>query len=68
MYASPETVGERLVRLRGKRTQKEVADAVGVSVPALSAYENGKKTPRDPIKCRLAEYYKRSVDTIFFKN
>lgn len=67
MYISPEIVGKRLIALRGNRTQQEVAEAIGVTKASISNYETGKKTPRDPVKCKLAEYYKRRVDTIFFK-
>lgn len=58
-------IAERLINLRGSRTQAEVAQAVGVSPSAYSMYENGERIPRDEIKKRIAEYYKRSVNTIF---
>lgn len=32
-------IGNKLVELRGKRTQEQVANAVGISVSALSMYE-----------------------------
>ena len=60
------TAGERLRALRGNRSQEEVAEALGISQSALCAYESDKRTPRDPVKVRIAEYYKRSVATIFF--
>ena len=59
-------IGEKLRRLRGSRTQEEVAEAVGISKTALCMYENGQRVPRDTIKIRLAEYYKRSVNYIFY--
>lgn len=61
-----QEVGRRLVKLRGNKTQEQVAKAVGISVSALSSYECGERTPRDPIKIALARYYKRSVQSIFF--
>lgn len=61
-----QEVGCRLVRLRGNKTQEQVAKAVGISVSALSSYECGERTPRDHIKIALAKYYKRSVQSIFF--
>ena len=61
-------VGRRLVKLRGNKTQEQVAKAVGISVSALSSYECGERTPRDPIKIALARYYKRSVQSIFFNS
>lgn len=59
-------IGNKLVELRGGRTQDQVAKAVGISVSALSMYECGERIPRDPIKIKLAKYYKKSVQAIFF--
>lgn len=61
-----EKMGKKLVDLRGKRTQEQVANAIGISVSALSMYERGERIPRDPIKIELAKYYKKSVQHIFF--
>lgn len=58
--------GARLRQLRGSRTIKEVAGAVGISESALQMYETGKRRPRDDVKQRLAEYYRKSVAFIFF--
>lgn len=63
-----QEVGRRLVKLRGNKTQEQVAKAVGISISALSSYECGERTPRDPIKIALARYYKRSVQSIFFNS
>lgn len=59
-------IAERLIQLRGKRTQAEVAEAVGITPSAYSMYETGERVPRDEIKIRLAKYYKRTVNAIFF--
>lgn len=59
-------IGKRLQALRGSRTQREVAEAVGVTPMAISQYEAGERIPRDETKKALAQYYKRSVNTIFF--
>ena len=61
-----EKVAEKLIKLIGKRSQEEVATAVGISKSALSMYENGERIPRDEIKIRLARYYNESVESIFF--
>jgi len=61
-----ETTGERLRRLRGKRTLAEVSRDCGISTSALAMYEQGHRIPRDPIKVKLAAYYGRSVAYIFF--
>ncbi len=61
-----QKIAERLIKLRGNRTQAEVAQAIGVTPSAYSMYETGERIPRDEIKKRIAEYFKRSVNTIFF--
>lgn len=61
-----KAVGKRLVRLRAKRSQAEVCKAVGITQQALSAYETGLRMPRDGIKIKLANYYNRTVQYIFF--
>ncbi len=60
------TTAEKLVSLRGERTQAEVAEALEISVSALSNYEQGIRVPRDSIKKKIADYYERTVDYIFF--
>ena len=62
-------IGQRLVQLRTnkKKTQKEVAEACNISVSALAMYEIGERIPRDEIKKRIANYYKVSVESIFFE-
>ena len=59
-------IGKRLVELRGERTQEEVAKGVGLSLSAIGMYERGERIPRDEIKIRLANYYNKSVQQIFF--
>lgn len=59
-------IGERLVELRGNRTQEEVARALNISVSALSMYERGERVPRDNIKIRISSYYKKPIHKIFF--
>lgn len=61
-----ELIGDRLRELRGERPQKEVADAVNVSVMAISKYERGQITPSDDVKIALAKFYGTTVEAIFF--
>lgn len=61
-----QTVAEKLVKLRGVQSREDVAKAVGISVSAISMYENGERVPRDDIKVQLAKYYNRTVQEIFF--
>lgn len=60
-------IAKRLIELRGERTQKEVAESLGISISALSMYEIGQRIPRDEVKIKIAKYYKKSVQDIFFK-
>lgn len=59
-------IAERLVEARGNIPRKEVANAVGVSLSALAMYESGQRIPRDEIKVKLAQYYKTTVQALFF--
>ena len=45
-------IGCRLRELRGNISRETVADAVGISVSAISMYENGERIPRD-VKCHV---------------
>ncbi len=60
------TIGQKLTEARGTERQSVVADAVGISVSALSNYENDTRVPRDEIKIKLANYYGKSVQELFF--
>lgn len=60
--------GKKLRALRGKKSMKEVADAVNVSVSSYKKYEYGLRCPRDEVKQRLAAYYGKTVGEIFFEN
>jgi len=59
-------IAKRLIHLRGKRTQAEVAKAVHISKSALSSYESGARMPRDEVKIALSKLYGKSVHEIFF--
>ncbi len=59
-------IAERLLHLRGEKSREEVAGAVGISISAISMYENGERIPRDDIKIKLAAYYGKTVQEIFF--
>lgn len=58
--------GEKLVELRGQKSQSEVANAVGITQSSLSMYERGERTPRDDVKIKLANYFGTEVTLIFF--
>ena len=59
-------IAERLKQARGEVPREIVAQAVGVTVSAISMYENGQRIPRDEIKVKLADYYHTTVQALFF--
>jgi DNA-binding XRE family transcriptional regulator len=61
-----DSMAKKLVELRGKRSQREVAEALGISVSALAMYETGERVPRDQVKVKIANYFKKPIHTIFF--
>lgn len=61
-----DSIGEVLVSLRGEKSQAKVATDLGISISALSMYENNQRIPRDEIKLLIAKYYGKTVQEIFF--
>lgn len=59
--------GERLIKLRGNKSQEKVAKDLGLATSAISMYETEKRVPRDSIKVALARYYGTTVQAIFFE-
>ena len=56
-------IAKNLVTLRGERS---VAVALGLSLSTLTMYEIGARIPRDENKEKIARYYGKTVDEIFF--
>ena len=63
-----KAIGRKLRTLRGDRSQKTVADEVGVLQSTYSMYEAGKRVPSDDVKEKIAAYFKATVQNIFFVN
>lgn len=61
-------IGQKLIKLRGNRSQGEVAKALELTQSAISQYENGDRIPSDEIKIRIARYFGQSVESIFFES
>lgn len=59
-------IGKKLIELRGERTQEQVARDNDISLSAIGMYERGERVPRDDVKIRLAQYYHKTVQEIFF--
>ncbi len=56
----------RIARLRGKRTQTQVAADLGVPRTTYAMVENGERFPRRDLQAKLANYFGVSVDYLFF--
>lgn len=54
----------RLMRKRSKRSQEEVARALGITRSAYNSYENGIAEPSIELIIRLSEYFSLSVDKL----
>ena len=61
-------IGAQIKSLRESqnKSQKVVADDLGISMSALCMYEIGNSIPRDEIKIRIAESFGVPVESIFF--
>ena len=61
-------IGDRLRKLRGTKSRADVASALGVTVQAHYLWETGQRTPTDAAKIKIADFYRRSVANIFYKD
>lgn len=61
-------IGNRLIELRKNISREDAASNLGVSVSALAMYEQGNRIPRDEIKIKIAKFYNKSVQSIFFED
>ena len=60
------SIGEKLRALRGNRTQEECANAVDVTKSSWAMYERNERVPRDEVKIRIANFFGKTVQEIFF--
>lgn len=60
-------LNELLRSLRGERTQEQVASAIGITKSSWAMYERGERIPRDEVKVRIADYFGKTVQDIFFR-
>ena len=56
--------GQRLQELREDKhlRQADLAKAIGVSLPSIKAYEQGRSSPSDEVKVKIAEFFDVSLD------
>jgi DNA-binding XRE family transcriptional regulator len=60
------TAGQKMRKLRGKRTRAEIATLVGVTHSSYTKYERDERIPRDSVKVRIAQVLGDTVANIFF--
>lgn len=58
--------GKTLRKLRGNRTQEEIARNIGITKSSWAMYEREERVPRDEIKIQIARYFGVTVQDIFF--
>ena len=63
-------IGQNIRSLRHKRhvSQEDLAETMGVTIQAISKWENGKANPDLPLLPKLAEYFGVTIDYLFFVN
>ncbi|MEW4368583.1 helix-turn-helix transcriptional regulator [Paenibacillus kandeliae] len=61
-----DLIAKRLMELRANRSQEEVTIALGISKSTWSMYENAERIPKDEIKIKIANYFNKTVQEIFF--
>jgi putative transcriptional regulator len=61
-------VSNNVYELRSKKkiTQEDLAKAVGVTRQTIIAIEKGNYTPSVMLALQIAEYFKTTVDKVFF--
>lgn len=58
--------GNNLRALRGDKTQDEIAKDIGITKSSWAMYEREERVPRDEVKIRIAQYFGKTVQEIFF--
>ena len=56
----------RKLRIDDGKTQKELANLLGISVSSIGMYEIGFRVPSDRVKKQYSIYFRKAVDEIFF--
>ena len=61
-----KAIGDKLRELRGSRSREEVAVAAQVTASAIWMYESGQRCPNDEVKIRLADFFGKTVQEVFY--
>ena len=54
----------KILRKKRNLTQKDVADAIGITFQTYSYYETGRTKPTPETLCKLADYFGITVDEL----
>lgn len=57
-----------LKELRGERSQEEMAREIGITKSSWAMYERNERIPRDEVKVKIANFFGKTVQEIFFGN
>lgn len=60
------TIGEKLRQLRGNKPRSQVADDLDISYSMYMKLERDERKASDEMKMRIAKYYGKTVQYIFF--
>ena len=61
-----KTTGKILRELRGMNTQEEIAKDLGITKSSWAMYERDERVPRDEIKVRIADYFNKPIQELFY--
>ena len=56
----------RELRIEKNLSQSDLAKIAGVTQQQLSSYETGESNPRLHVAKKIADYFNKSIDEIFF--
>lgn len=57
---------ETLKALRGDKSQETIAAEIGITKSSWAMYERGERVPRDEVKIKIAKYFGKTVEELFF--
>lgn len=62
-------IGKKIKTLRESKniSREDFANAVKISLSALSMYETGQRIPRDEVKLRIARFLNTTIEELFYK-
>jgi len=58
---------EKLKKLRGNISQEKISKALGISQSLYAMFETGARRPSDEMKIRMAAYYNKGIEELFYK-